>query len=111
MTFERLSSHATAIAPVVKPCVLAILLTTEPGLTSSHAAPACEAVSRRQRMPRDKADVVLLAVIQYLLAFAIDEVVLVLHGHDLEVLLRSFDVIHWKLAKTDMPDETFALHG
>src|SRR4051794_910038 len=62
-----------------------------------------------QRIPRDESDVVLLAVLEHRLPFAIGLVVAVLHGRDLEVLPRPLDLLDIYLGQPNVPDLPLAL--
>ena len=61
-------------------------------------------VTGRQRKPRNKADVVLGAVIKHLFAGTIHQVVLVLHRGDVEVFRGGFDIVDRHLAQSGMCD-------
>ena len=78
-----MSTQASAIWLGVAPWALAIRSRSEPLLRELPAG---------ERKPGNEADAVLLAIIEHVLAAAIDEVVAVLHRRHLEHLGGGLDV-------------------
>ena len=63
-----------------------------------------------ERKPGDETDVVRLAIIEHVLAAAIDKIVAVLHGRHLEHLGRGLDVGNRYLAQAGVPDDAVIEH-
>src|ERR1019366_8554726 len=61
-------------------------------------------VARRQRIPGNESDAVLLAIVQHVLAAARYQVVLVLHRDDREYLARGLDLLHRDVAQPGLRD-------
>ena len=67
-------------------------------------------LARSQRMPGNKANAVLVAMVEYPFALAIDQIVLILHCRDRQVFGGGLDIRDADFAQTDVPDQTFAAH-
>src|ERR1700733_8164958 len=65
--------------------------------------------TRGNREPRNESELVLLAVIHYVLTLARGEVVLVLHTDDLDDLARLLDLRHRHFAEADVANLSLLL--
>ena len=68
-------------------------------------------IARRQRKPGNKADVVLLAIIQHILAFPVGQIVAVLHRGDGKDFSRRFDFLDRNFAEAGMRNHAVVQQG
>ena len=66
--------------------------------------------SRGERCPRNEADILVRAIVEHVLALAVDEIVLILDGNDGEELFGRLDRLDIHFGKSDMADQAFLLH-
>jgi len=68
-------------------------------------------IASGKREPRDEPDVLHRAVVEHFLAGAVDEIIAVLDGRDLEEFRRGLDIVDGNLAQSRVADQSLINEG